>query len=522
MSTTTLQFEDNLSEARRCEAARDWDRALAAYGQALDQVRDPRQRSELTRKVGLIHYQRGEYGAAGAAFGESERIAAAANAVLEQAHAINCAGTAAFARGELEAAEAEFRRARPLAESCGKTQLLAKIDQNLATLCNVRGDSEAALEFYGSVITRFEAAGDETALSAALNNAGLIYAEMESTRQAESYFERALQLAQARGHAELTGTVLLNQAELLIQQKRLDEARRCCDQAFTLFGRIESRSGMAEACKVYGVIMRETSHLDIAEAHLQVATTSAEEHQYIFLHAQAEAEYALVHLARGANQQALIRLNRAHRLFESMKVRRELVNIEGQLNKLEGRYLQVTEVWGDSIEKKDEYTAGHCSRVADYTTMLAEAVGYYGRELSWIRMGSFLHDVGKTAVDAEILNKPGKLTPQEWEIMQRHTVIGDEIISGLDFPYDIRPIVRNHHEHWDGTGYPDRLMGDQIPHTARILCVADVYDALTTTRSYRKAFTREEALRIMSQEAGTVLDPTLFELFTRRLEEENR
>ena len=155
-------------------------------------------------------------------------------------------------------------------------------------------------------------------------------------------------------------------------------------------------------------------------------------------------------------------------------------------------------------------------------TMLAEAVGYQGRELNWIKMGGFLHDVGKTGVDAAILNKPGKLDEREWEAMQRHTVIGDEIISKLDFPYDIRPIVRNHHERWDGTGYPDELMGDEIPHTARILCVADVYDALTTTRSYREAYNQDEALRIMHNEAGTVLDPQLFNIFTKLLDEEKK
>jgi putative nucleotidyltransferase with HDIG domain len=88
-------------------------------------------------------------------------------------------------------------------------------------------------------------------------------------------------------------------------------------------------------------------------------------------------------------------------------------------------------------------------------------------------MGAFLHDVGKTAIPAEILNKPGKLTPEEWRLMQSHTTVGDEIVTELDFPWDIRPIVRNHHEHWDGSGYPDGLAGEEIPLTARILCIAE-------------------------------------------------
>jgi HD-GYP domain-containing protein (c-di-GMP phosphodiesterase class II) len=145
--------------------------------------------------------------------------------------------------------------------------------------------------------------------------------------------------------------------------------------------------------------------------------------------------------------------------------------------------------------------------------MLAAAVGFKGRDLTWMRMGAFLHDVGKTGVPTEVLNKPGKLTDEEFEQMKRHTTIGDAIISETPFPWDIRPIVRNHHERWDGRGYPDKLKGEEIPLTARILCVADVYDALTSTRSYRPALSREEALAIMDKEAGVVVDPTLYALF---------
>jgi HD-GYP domain-containing protein (c-di-GMP phosphodiesterase class II) len=99
--------------------------------------------------------------------------------------------------------------------------------------------------------------------------------------------------------------------------------------------------------------------------------------------------------------------------------------------------------------------------------------------------------------------------------MKKHTVLGDAIISETPFPWDIRPIVRNHHERWDGTGYPDRLKGDEIPLTARILCVADVYDALTTARSYRAALTQEQALEIMDKECGKTVDPELYAIFRR-------
>ena len=142
--------------------------------------------------------------------------------------------------------------------------------------------------------------------------------------------------------------------------------------------------------------------------------------------------------------------------------------------------------------------------------------------MTWLRMGAFLHDVGKTEVPVEVLNKPSGLTPEEWELMKAHTTKGDEIVAALEFPWEIRPIVRSHHEKWDGTGYPDRLAGYDIPLHARILCIADVFDALTTTRSYRPALSRAEALRIMTRDAGKHFDPELLEIFCTILPPESR
>ena len=152
------------------------------------------------------------------------------------------------------------------------------------------------------------------------------------------------------------------------------------------------------------------------------------------LEAEVESEWAVVELLGGRNKEALHRLNRAYRLFEAVHAGADLPDLEKRLDKLEIIYQRVMQQWADSIESKDQWTAGHCTRVVHYAGQLAEAVGFGGRELTWLRMGSFLHDVGKTEVPAEVLNKPGKLTQQEWVIMQRHTIAGDEIVADLNFP----------------------------------------------------------------------------------------
>ena len=130
-------------------------------------------------------------------------------------------------------------------------------------------------------------------------------------------------------------------------------------------------------------------------------------------------------------------------------------------------------------------------------------------------VSGLLHDVGKIAVPSEILNKPGPLDPDERATMETHAAAGYDMLRDIDFPWDILPLVRGHHERWDGKGYPDKLAGEKIALSARIVCVADVFDALTTDRPYRRAFTWDEALNMMAKDVGKMFDPDLFPRFER-------
>jgi HD-GYP domain-containing protein (c-di-GMP phosphodiesterase class II) len=133
---------------------------------------------------------------------------------------------------------------------------------------------------------------------------------------------------------------------------------------------------------------------------------------------------------------------------------------------------------------------------------VAQGLGLDEGQQTTIRIGAYLHDLGKVKVPHEILNKPGKLTDEEFRIIQMHPVWGVELLATVEFPWDIKPIIRWHHEKHDGTGYPDRLRGSEIPLNAQIICIVDVYDALTTTRSYRPAMSRAEALSRMAESKG--------------------
>jgi putative two-component system response regulator len=165
-----------------------------------------------------------------------------------------------------------------------------------------------------------------------------------------------------------------------------------------------------------------------------------------------------------------------------------------------------------TIEAKDPYTEGHCDRLSKYSVAMAKKLGLPQDLRVALRRGGLVHDIGKLAVPEHILLKPGPLTPEERKIMEQHTIAGERICAPLRSFRHVLPIIRHHHEKWDGSGYPDGLKGEQIPLTARILQITDIYDALSTDRPYRKALPAEKALAIMREEVnrgwwdGSILD----------------
>ena len=160
---------------------------------------------------------------------------------------------------------------------------------------------------------------------------------------------------------------------------------------------------------------------------------------------------------------------------------------------------------GRSVESRDPCTEGHCERLAGYASALGCHMGLGAEEQLALRRGGFLHDLGKIAIPDEILKKHGLLSPDEWRLMQQHPVIGENICKPLRSLRMVLPIIRHHHEHWNGTGYPDQLAGESIPLLARILQVVDVYDALRTERPYKSAHSHENAHETMMAEARSGL-----------------
>ncbi|MBV9609465.1 MAG: diguanylate cyclase, partial [Acidobacteria bacterium] len=186
------------------------------------------------------------------------------------------------------------------------------------------------------------------------------------------------------------------------------------------------------------------------------------------------------------------------------------------VEQIAGLHLRTIEALALAIEAKDQNTHDHLQRVRVYAMELAKELGLGQDDIEALRAAALLHDIGKLAVPEHIINKPGRLTPEEFEKMKIHPVVGAEILKRVDFPYPVVPIVRSHHEKWDGSGYPDGLQGEEIPIGARILSAVDCLDALASDRQYRRALPLEEAMAEVVRQAGKQFDPQVVDVLKRR------
>jgi putative nucleotidyltransferase with HDIG domain len=234
--------------------------------------------------------------------------------------------------------------------------------------------------------------------------------------------------------------------------------------------------------------------------------------------AAASAAFCIVIIMRSAGAMAALAVAPLvvvlHLTLRSITGR--LSDAERYVQTVDKLYLSTIETLATAIEAKDGVTSDHIRRVQKFAIGLARALGVTDENtIKALNAASLLHDTGKLAVPEHILNKPGKLTPLEFEQMKLHVDVGADILSAIDFPYPVVPIVRAHHENWDGSGYPRGLKGEEIPIGARILSVVDCYDALTSDRPYRPALSDGEAMTIVLERRGTMYDPEVVDTFVR-------
>ncbi len=232
---------------------------------------------------------------------------------------------------------------------------------------------------------------------------------------------------------------------------------------------------------------------------------------FIFLTAHGDDEAILMGRSLGAedylvkpiNQDALIttvnaRLKRAQEL---------------QIVQLQEAYESSLMMLANAIESRDRYTRGHVERVRDYSLMIGEQFGLEKAQLQNLRFGAILHDIGKIYVEESILRKETSLNEQDWEVIRNHPLVGVDMLKDIPYLVSTIPVVRSHHERWDGSGYPDGLKGEEIPLLARIVAVADVFDAITSDRVYKKARSLKAAYQEILDQASILFDPEVVKIF---------
>ena len=486
---------DLLHEARARERAACIPDAVASYEAAIaaaERAGEHTVLAEALRRLAVVRHRRGDSADARELCRRSHTVACRAGNTVLAGEALNTLGGIDLETDAITDARRNFLRALELGAQ--SRQLRARVEQNLGILANIQGDLDEALARYGRSLEAYRASNDEHGCAIAYHNLGMASADLHQFDEAERYFRQSYEIGKRAGDTYLGGLCLVNHAKVHVARERYEDARSNAETALAVFDRVGVESAKADAYRVLGMVYRETGRPALAEARLRSAIELAAGARAVLNEAEASRELAVLYQAMGRNQEALTLLNAAHQLFARVDARVHLVHVDGKMAELEATYLAVVREWGQSIESSDTYTFGHCERVARGGVAVARALGMDEHARTTVHIGAYLHDLGKVRVPHEILNKPGPLTGDEVEVVQRHPIWGIELLASVEFPWDLKPIIRWHHERYDGTGYPDRLRGDAIPLSAQVVGIADVYDALTTARPYRPAFSRPAAL----------------------------
>lgn len=504
---------EHLKQARGSERAGVLSQAMSSYESAIEQAEQSGELavlSEALRRLGVLRHHRDDHERARDLCRRSLEVAEKLGNDHLAAEALNTIGGLELTSGSLPEARRSFLQALEIGGT--RRELRARVEQNLGILANIQGELYEALTRYERSLAAYRAAGDEHGCAIAYHNLGMVSADRDQFDAADGYYKESLAIAERLGDVHLQALCLANHAEVDVCRQRFENGRQNAERALMLFDQLGARGAKADAYRVIGMVYRETGKLALAESRLRSAVDLAVAAGSILNEAEASRELALLYQVMGRNQEALRLLSTAHRLFRRLDARVDLVHVNGRVIALESTYLAVVKAWGRSIESRDTYSFGHAERVARQAVALARLIGLDAQEQTTILLGSYIHDLGMVRVPHEILRKAGPLSHDEMMTMRMHPIWGLELLANVDFPWDIKAIVRSHHERYDGTGYPDRLRGDEVPIAAQIVGIFDVYDAMMTARPHQEAMTAEQALARITLSQNW-WSPRVFEAF---------
>lgn len=518
-----LRFELHREKGKAFASQGKLKLAIEEYQSILSFCRNTEQlvvKAETFSQIGQLLSKQGDYDRA---LGYLQRASGAYRRLNDQAgicRALRNIGVVYVELGEFDEAEINLDEAKNVAQEIGEELLYADLVNNLGAVSNMKGSWQQALEMYRKSLEIYEAYGEIRKGAYTQNNVAITLFEQGQNDEALKSFLQAYSIAERIHDASLALIVDSNLADLYLKKGMVEDATRHCRRAEKYFEERKLVTGtLVDTQKIAGKIALFHKKTDTALEYFNRALEMAKEIGAKYQEAEVLLERGILYRATDKHLDALTDLESSYRIYATIKAEGRREQTEQVIGSIETLYLEIFDSMARKVDQKDKYTKGHSDRVAAMSLLLARELGLRDGMLKTIVAAGLMHDIGKINIDDSVLKKAGRLTSEEYEHIKKHPQLGVELLRGKEFPWDIKPFILHHHEKIDGNGYPLGIKGEDIPLGARIICVADVFDALTSDRVYRKAFDTQKAIDIMEGESGTTFDPVLLGCFKRMINE---
>ena len=514
--------EELIELGKKYDLEGKWDEAIEVYSQAIELAglkAENRTVAEALRLTGNIQFKKNEWGNALKSFQQSLKHFQSLRESRGSAYSMNSIGNIYLEKGEWELAKRYYLKSLATARRIRDFRMQGMIYNNLGVIAMFQGLLEQAIARYQRSLFYYEKDGYKKGMGETYLNIGICHADLRDFEKSDQFHRKTLEIAQEIGDVYLQSKIYLHWTEVALEMVNLEFARELCDQAFELSSQLKDQLDIAQAFQHYGKIFRLMNKFALSKKHFEESIKICLSYDGLQVLAEDYRELALLYRDQEDNRKTLELLWQSFELFHQLKARKDVRDVNQKIEELEMIYVNIAKSMGAAVEIKDTYTFGHSKRVAYYSLQLSRKLNLSLTQIKAILAAAFLHDLGKVKVKRKILLKNGRLTHLEYEAIKLHPALGVQMIGSLNFPWDIKPLILHHHERYDGKGYPNGLKGEKIALGARIIGIADFFDAMTTARPYRPAWSVAETIKEMNDQMGGAFDPQMVPVFVELVNE---